>query len=82
MFKMYSSSTSSSVNRYKAADYFGTNAENIMVVNSNQKLQLQYLKLLFNKSFIQCCISDILKIGSLFPVCKNKGARYAKINSS
>lgn len=52
-----------------------------MVVNSNQRLELQqYLKLLFNKSFKLGCISDILKIGSLFPaVCKNKdNARYAK----
>ncbi|CAC5384795.1 unnamed protein product [Mytilus coruscus] len=66
----------SSLNRNKAADYFGINAENI--IYGGKQLQ-QYLQLLINKSFELGCISDILKIGTLFPVYKNKGdARYAK----
>ncbi|CAG2239126.1 unnamed protein product [Mytilus edulis] len=66
----------SCLNRNKAADFFGVNAENI--IHGGKQLQ-QYLQLLINRSFELGCISDILKIGTLFPVFKNKGdARYAK----
>ncbi|CAG2195798.1 unnamed protein product [Mytilus edulis] len=66
----------SCLNRNKAADYFGVNAENI--IQGGKQLQ-QYLQLLINRSFELGCIIDILKIGTLFPVFKNKGdARYAK----
>ncbi|VDI75232.1 Hypothetical predicted protein [Mytilus galloprovincialis] len=60
----------SDLNRNKAVDYFGINAENI--IHGGKQLQ-QYLQLLFDKSFEFGCISDILKIGILFPVYKNKG---------
>ncbi|XP_063420597.1 uncharacterized protein LOC134705810 [Mytilus trossulus] len=60
----------SDLNRNKAVDYFGLNAENI--IHGGKQLQ-QYLQLLFDKSFEFGCISDILKIGILFPVYKNKG---------
>ncbi|VDI62656.1 Hypothetical predicted protein [Mytilus galloprovincialis] len=66
----------SCLNRNKAANFFGVNAENI--IHGGKQLQ-QYLQLLINGSFELGCISDILKISTLFPVFKNKGdARYAK----
>ncbi|CAC5388659.1 unnamed protein product [Mytilus coruscus] len=58
------------LNKNKAVDYFGINAENI--IYGEKQLQ-QYLQLLFDKSFELGCISDILKIGTLFPVYRNKG---------
>ncbi|VDI19068.1 Hypothetical predicted protein [Mytilus galloprovincialis] len=60
----------SDLNRNKAVDYFGINAENI--IHGGKQLH-QYLQLLFDKSFEFDCISDILKIGILFPVYENKG---------
>ncbi|CAG2213827.1 unnamed protein product [Mytilus edulis] len=49
----------SCLNRNKAADFFGVNAENI--IHGGKQLQ-QYLQLLINRSFELGCISDILKI--------------------
>jgi hypothetical protein len=54
----------------KAADYFGITAENVI---NGSELLLNYLQNLINLSFKNCHIPDILKIGTIFPVNKNKG---------
>ena len=58
------------LNTNKAADYFGITAENI-IYGSN--IFLNYLQKLMNVSFANGHIPDSLKIGTLFPVFKNKG---------
>jgi hypothetical protein len=58
------------LNTNKAADYFGITAENI-IYGSN--IFLNYLQKLINVSFANGHIPDSLKIGTLFPVFKNKG---------
>jgi hypothetical protein len=57
-------------NTNKAADYFGITAENVI---NGSVLLLNYLQNLINVSFKNCHIPDILKIGTIFPVYKNKG---------
>ncbi|VDI53576.1 Hypothetical predicted protein [Mytilus galloprovincialis] len=59
-----------SLNRNKAADFYGITAENIIHGGVNL---LTYLQTLINKSFEKHFIPDSLKIGTLFPVFKNKG---------
>jgi len=59
-----------SLNRNKAADYFGVTAENVIY---GGKALCNYLRQLLDISFKTCYIPDILKIGTLFPVFKNKG---------
>ncbi|VDI12917.1 Hypothetical predicted protein [Mytilus galloprovincialis] len=54
----------------KAADFYGITAENIIHGGVNL---LTYLQALINKSFEKHFIPDSLKIGTLFPVFKNKG---------
>ena len=58
------------LNTNKEADYFGITAENLI---NGSELLLNYLQNLINLSFKNCHIPDILKIGTLFPVYKNKG---------
>ncbi|CAC5398025.1 unnamed protein product [Mytilus coruscus] len=60
----------SGLNRNKAVDNVGINAENN--IYGGKQLQ-QYLQLLFDKSFELGCVHDILNIGTLFPLYKNKG---------
>ena len=59
-----------SLNRNKAADFYGIKAENI--IYGGKMLHL-FLQKLLDKIFETGDISDILKIGTLFPVYKNKG---------
>lgn len=59
-----------SLNRNKAADFYGLTAENIIYGGN---LLHQYLLELLNFSFEYAFIPDVLKIGLLFPVFKNKG---------
>ena len=58
------------LNTNKAADYFGITAENVI---NGSELLLNYLQNLINLSFKNCHIPDILKIGTIFPIYKNKG---------
>lgn len=58
------------LNRNKAADFYGIKAENIL--HGGDSL-LQFLQELLNRVFESGEVSDILKIGTLFPVYKNKG---------
>lgn len=64
--------TVQSLNRNKATDYFGVSAEHF-IYGGNELLE--YLRQLLNTSFEHCYIPDEMKIGSLFPVFKNKGER-------
>jgi hypothetical protein len=59
-----------SLNRNKAADFYGITADNI--VNGGDNL-VKYIQEVLNKTFQLHHIPDILKIGILFPVFKNKG---------
>ena len=58
------------LNTNKAHDYFGLTAENLS--NASNHL-IEHLKQLINLSFHFYHIPDILKIGTLLPVFKNKG---------
>ncbi|CAC5410725.1 unnamed protein product [Mytilus coruscus] len=51
-------------------DYYGITAENFIHAS---EILLEYLQLLINTSFEHCYIPNLLKIGTLFPVFKNKG---------
>ena len=59
-----------SLNTNKAPDYFGVTAENFLYGSEDLIMYLQYL---LNACFKYCYIPDILKIGTLSPVFKNKG---------
>ena len=59
-----------SLNRNKAADFYGITAENIVYGGDNL---VKYIQEVLNKTFQLHHIPDILKIGILFPVFKNKG---------
>lgn len=61
-----------SLNRGKAPDAHGITAENLMF--GGQK-SIEHLTSLINKSFQLAYIPDDLKIGSLTPIYKNKGAK-------
>ena len=61
----------SSLNKRKAPDYYGVQAEHLL---HGGKELLQYLTLLVNCIFDQGKITDALKIGVLTPVFKNKGS--------
>ena len=61
----------SSLNKGKAPDYHGVQAEHLL--HGGEEL-LQYLTLLVNCIFDQGKITDALKIGVLTPVFKNKGS--------
>lgn len=61
----------SSLNKGKAPDYHGVQAEHLLY--GGEEL-LQYLTLLMNCIFDQGRITDALKIGVLTPVFKNKGS--------
>ncbi|VDH96186.1 Hypothetical predicted protein [Mytilus galloprovincialis] len=58
------------LNTNKAMDYYGITAENFIYASDTL---LEYLQLLINTSFEHCYIPNLLKIGTLFPVFKNKG---------
>ena len=58
------------LNRNKAADFYGITAENIVYGWDNLAAYIQWV---LNKTFQLHQIPDILKIGILFPVFKNKG---------
>jgi hypothetical protein len=62
--------TVNSLNRNKAADLYGITAENIVYGGDNL---VAYIQGVLNKTFQLHQIPDILKIGILFPVFKNKG---------
>ena len=59
-----------SLNRNKAADFYGIKAE--YIIYGGKMLHL-FLQKLLDKVFETGDISDILKIGTLFPVYKNEG---------
>ena len=59
-----------SLNRNKAADFYGITAENIVYGGDNV---VAYIQEVLNKTFQLHHIPDILKIGILFPVFINKG---------
>jgi len=59
-----------SLNCNKAADFYGITAENIVYGGDNL---VAYIQEVINKTFQLHHIPDILKIGTLFPVFKNKG---------
>ncbi|VDI81833.1 Hypothetical predicted protein [Mytilus galloprovincialis] len=58
------------LNTNKAMDFYGITAENFIYASETL---LEYLQLLINTSFEHCYIPNLLKIGTLFPVFKNKG---------
>jgi hypothetical protein len=59
-----------SLNRNKAADFYGITAEHIVYEGDNL---VAYIQEVLNETFQLHHIPDILKIGILFPVFKNKG---------
>ena len=60
----------SKLNTNKAEDFYGLTAEHF--IHGSESL-LQHLQHLLNICFKFCYIPDLLKIGTLFPVFKNKG---------
>ncbi|CAC5395787.1 unnamed protein product [Mytilus coruscus] len=60
----------SKLNTNKAEDIYGLTAEHF--IHGSESL-LQHLQQLLNVCFKFCYIPDLLKIGTLFPVFKNKG---------
>ncbi|VDI27649.1 Hypothetical predicted protein [Mytilus galloprovincialis] len=67
----------SSLKQNKAADIYGITAENIIYGGEDLRA---YIRELINMSFKYCYVPDLLKIGTLFPIFKNKGNIKDAIN--